>query len=215
MDADAVNDAFDAMSDARRRAVTMVASGGAVLAPEDFDRNETDATTTTTTTTATATPAAHRGRMTGETEEDYASMRRALDALRERSKETIAAAGGGGDDDERPASASAARDGGATRATRATIATAYEMVETFASRGAVTTAKFSKVGEHCLATGGDRLGAVSVRRDAGKRGGGVGDDGGKGARGGGRGIRLESERWTLVDGWEDGSVEDVERDAHL
>ena len=51
MDADAVNDAFDAMSDARRRAVTMVASGGAVLAPEDFDRNETDATTTTTTTT--------------------------------------------------------------------------------------------------------------------------------------------------------------------
>ena len=83
MDADAVNDAFDAMSDARRRAVTMVASGGGVLAPEDFDRNDA-----TTTATATATPAAHRGRMTGETEEDYASMRRALDALRERSKET-------------------------------------------------------------------------------------------------------------------------------
>ena len=161
MDADAVNDAFDAMSDARRRAVTMVASGGAVLAPEDFDRNETDATTTTTTTTtATATPAAHRGRMTGETEEDYASMRRALDALRERSKETTTTT-----TTTRDASASAARVGGATRATRATIATAYEMVETFASRGAVTTAKFSKVGEHCLATG-DRLGAVSVRRRA-------------------------------------------------
>ena len=161
MDADAVNDAFDAMSDARRRAVTMVASGGAVLAPEDFDRNETDATTTTTTTAATtATPAAHRGRMTGETEEDYASMRRALDALRERSKETTTTT-----TTTRDASASAARVGGATRATRATIATAYEMVETFASRGAVTTAKFSKVGEHCLATG-DRLGAVSVRRRA-------------------------------------------------
>ena len=165
MDADAVNDAFDAMSDARRRAVTMVASGGAVLAPEDFDRNETDATTTTTTTTATATPAAHRGRMTGETEEDYASMRRALDALRERSKETMTTTTTTTTTTTRDASASAARDGGATRATRATIATAYEMVETFASRGAVTTAKFSKVGEHCLATG-DRLGAVSVRRRA-------------------------------------------------
>ena len=208
-----MNDAFDAMSDARRRAVTMVASGGAVLAPEDFDRNETDATTTTTTTTAaTATPAAHRGRMTGETEEDYASMRRALDALRERSKETTTATTTT-TTATRDASASAARDGGATRATRATIATAYEMVETFASRGAVTTAKFSKVGEHCLATG-DRLGAVSVRRRASENVEEASATVERAHEGGGRGIRLESERWTLVDGWEDGSVEDVERGAH-
>ena len=152
-DDDAEDDGFDAMSDARRRAVTMVASGGACA------RNDNGAATTMTTSEATMTPAAHRGRMTGDTEEDYASMRRALDALRERSNGTTTRKDAG-------AGAGAARENGETTvATTATIETVYEIVERFASRGAVTTAKFSKVGEHCLATG-DRLGAVSVRRRA-------------------------------------------------
>ena len=156
-DGDADDDAFDAMSDARRRAVTMVASGGAFAVSGDVDRNDNGATTTMTTSEATITPAAHRGRMTGDTDEDYASMRRALDALRERSNGTTTTT---------TKDAGAARENGETTlATTATIETVYGIVERFASRGAVTTAKFSKVGEHCLATG-DRLGAVSVRRRA-------------------------------------------------
>ena len=109
------------------------------------------------------TPAGYRATLRDEDGEDYASMRHALDALRNIDK--VDASGGA---DARGAS-NAAREGWASARASAIAGDAdrgtYEVVETRRAGGAASSASFSKVGERSLAIG-DRAGSILVRRCA-------------------------------------------------
>ena len=153
-DGDDGDDAMRAMGTQRARAVTLVARARAEDAAdveresEDFDdarrrarREASGAEGEKSAREGAMTPAGYRATLRDEDGEDYASMRHALDALRNIDK--VDASGGA---DARGAS-NAAREGWASARASAIAGDAdrgtYEAVETLRAGGAASSASFS------------------------------------------------------------------------